>query len=74
MSKSKGQILQIAAAFNALFSIAPHNSMKEELSHASIRAAINFVETCNEQSAIMGGRKNIVTPMTSKYRGIVSQL
>jgi len=31
----------------------------------SVKAAINFVQVCNEHTAIIGGRKSITTALTS---------
>lgn len=63
VSKSKGQILRVAAIFNALFSLDPDHPLQEELSFVAIKAAINFVEMCNEHTAIIGGRKNTLEPI-----------
>ena len=67
ISKSKGQILRLAAVFNALFSLDPNHPMNDNLlSTASFKAAINFVETCNEHTAIIGGRKTVTEPLSRK--------
>ena len=66
LSKSKCQILRLAAVFNALFSLDPSHSLNTELSSMSVKAAINFVQVCNEHTAIIGGRKNITTALTCK--------
>ena len=64
LSKSKGQILQLAAVFNALYSLDPSHLLNTKLSSLSVKAAINFVQVCNEHTAIMGGRKNITTALS----------
>ena len=61
-SKSKGQILKLAAVFNALFSLEPSHPLNDQLSDISVKAAINFIETCNEHTAIIGGRKTLTEP------------
>ena len=66
LSKSKGQILQLAAVFNAPFSLDPSHSLNTKLSSMSVKAAMNFVQVCNEHTAIIGGRKNITTALTFK--------
>ena len=66
LSKSKGQILRLAAVFNALYSLDPSHSLSTELSSSSVKAAINFVQVCNEHTAIMGGQKNITTALSCK--------
>ena len=57
LSKSKGQILRLAACMNALFSLDPLHLLKNELSPMSIDASIDYVEVCNEHTSVMGGRK-----------------
>ena len=66
LSKSKGQILWLAAFFNALFSLDPNHPFSDNvLSTSSVKAAVNFVETCNEHTAKIGGRKTITEPLSS---------
>lgn len=66
LSKSKGQILRVAACLQILFNVEP-NSQEEEMSpeeadkllqisENSIKAAINFVEVCVLHTALMAGR------------------
>lgn len=66
LSKSKGQILRLAAVFNALFSHDPKHPLNDTLSVDSVKAAINFIETCNEHTTIIGGRKTITEPLSCK--------
>ena len=40
-------------------------ALNKQLSIASIEAAINFVEVCNEHTAIIGGRNNTSDPIVS---------
>ena len=61
LSKSKGQILRLTAIFNALFSIDPAHPLSPNLCSASVKAAINFVEVCNEHTATIGGKKNFTS-------------
>ena len=70
LSKSKGQILRVAAVLNALFSMDADHTLMKELSSASIKAAINFVEVCNEHTAIIGGRKNTTEPIVCTCESI----
>ena len=65
LSKSKGQILRLAAIFNALFGIDAGYETKEYLSDKSIEAAINFVDVCIEHATIIGGKKS--TPFCEYY-------
>ena len=69
-SKSKGQILRVAAIFHQLFSISPSSpncSPSSELSAAAIKAAIDFVTLCGEHAALMGGRKGSSTPLSREF-------
>ncbi len=73
LSKSKGQILRVAAAFHILFEAASiedkddHEDNDEdsqsgallEISEVAMLASINFVELCCQQTAFMAGRGNI---------------
>ncbi|MCG8623084.1 MAG: DUF3987 domain-containing protein [Proteobacteria bacterium] len=65
LSKSKGQILRVAAVLNALFSMDCDHPLDKQLSSASVEAAINFVEICNEHTAVIGGRNNTSDPIVS---------
>ena len=67
LSESKGQILRVAAVLNALFSMDCDHPLNEhkQLSTISVKAAINFVEVCNEHTAIIGGRNNTSDPVVS---------
>jgi hypothetical protein len=66
LSKSKGQILRLAACMNALFSLDPLHPLEAELSPMSIDASIDYVEVCNEHTSVMGGRKNTTSPLSRK--------
>ena len=74
LSKSKGQILRVAASFHILFQIQDGDSEpvdKEDIisedavedgdtiSGRAIAAAIGFVDLCCQQTAYMAGRGNI---------------
>ena len=56
----------MAAVFNTLFSMDSEHPLKQELSLSSVKAAINFVEVCNDHTAIIGGRKNTTDPVACK--------
>ena len=62
LSKSKGQVLCMAAAFHVLFWDAASDQQDTTdtnippiISNAAIVAAQNFVETCCQHAAFMGG-------------------
>ena len=66
LSKSKGQILPLAACMNALFSLDPLHPLKAELSPTSIDASIDYVEVCIEHTSVMGGQKNTTSLLSCK--------
>jgi len=62
LSKSKGQILRVAAALHILFTMCVDESHTEdctEISNEAIVAAINFVDVCCQQTAYMAGRNDL---------------
>jgi len=67
LSKSKGQILRVSAAFHILFAIGTSaessdeylSATTDEISEEAIIAAINFVNVCCQHTAFMAGRGGI---------------
>ena len=62
LSKSKGQVLRVSAAFHFLFNINNSNDdmeLSDEISEEAICASINFVALCCQQTAFMAGRGKI---------------
>lgn len=63
LSKSKGQVLRVAASLTALFHIKDPVPLLEEdpkeIKDNVIAAAINVVETCCQQAAYIAGRGDI---------------
>jgi hypothetical protein len=59
LSKSKGQILRVAATFHVFFHWeSPHN-IPNEISDTALKAAIDFVQTCTQHAAYLAGREGI---------------
>ena len=61
LSKSKGQILRVAATLHILFAMYPavgsvDNRIDREITNKAVLAAINLVEVCCQQTAYMAGR------------------
>ena len=61
LSKSKGQILCVAATLHILFAMYPavdsdDNRVDSEITNKAVLAAINLVEVCCQQTAYMAGR------------------
>lgn len=59
LSKSKGQILRIAATLHVLFNWENPKDIPQEISSDALKAAINFVDVCIQHSAYLGGRGDI---------------
>ena len=56
MGKSKAQILRVAVALHAIFSLDSQHALTPELSASAVKAAINLVDVCNEHTRIFAGR------------------
>ncbi len=61
LSKSKGQILRVAATFHVLFTLKDPAELEisSEISEEAIAAAIKFIQLCCQQTAHMAGRGDI---------------
>ena len=77
LSKSKGQVLRVAAALQVLFSL-KEDDTEEQLptagvvliSEDAIKAAIDFVELCCQQTAYMAGRGKISDELAIHMAGM----
>jgi len=58
LSKSLGQILRVAVSMHVLFSV-EEEEICTTVSEKAIKAAINFVEVCCQQTAYLTGRGEI---------------
>ena len=56
LSKSRGQILRVAAVMHTLFYMDTPLAIPDRISEAAIKAAKNFVELCNQHAAFLAGR------------------
>ena len=56
LSKSKGQVLRIAAVMHVLFHMETPSTIPSEISEAAVKAADCFVEYCLQHAAYLGGR------------------
>ena len=56
LSKSKGQILRVAAVLHALFNVDNPGNIPEVLSEDAMIAANNFVSVCLQHAALISGR------------------
>lgn len=59
LSKSKGQILRVAATLHVLFNIETPLDIPSEITTAAIKAAINCVDVCIQHAAYLAGRGGI---------------
>lgn len=56
LSKSKGQVLRVAAVMHVLFHVDTPTNIPGEISEAAVRAADCFVDLCLQHAAYLGGR------------------
>ena len=60
LSKSMGQILRVAVCIHALFTIeSASEPIPTSISTEAVKAAIDFVEVCSQQTAFLAGRGKI---------------
>ena len=59
LSKSKGQILRVAAVLHVLFHRDTPLNIPENVSEEAVKAAVNFVDLCLQHAAYLAGRGDI---------------
>ena len=59
LSKSRGQILRVAATMHVLFHLDTPLAISSTISEEALEAAINFVELSNQHVAFLAGRGDI---------------
>ena len=59
LSKSRGQVLRIAAIQHVLFTLDSDELCGNTVTDAAIKAAINFVQVTCQQAAYIGGQGKI---------------
>jgi len=59
LSKSKGQILRIAATLHVLFNIEQPQDIAPLISDAAIKAAEDLVDVCIQHAAFLAGRGDV---------------
>ena len=59
LSKSRGQILRVAAVLHVLFHLDTPLIIPEAISDQALLAAQNFVELCNQYTTFLAGRREI---------------
>ena len=55
LSKSKGQVLHVAAVMHVLSHMATPDDIPRDISEAAVRAADTFVDYCLQHAAYLGG-------------------
>ena len=70
LSKSKGQILRVAAVFHVLFHLHTPLNIPENISHRSVEAAAAFVDLCLQHAASLAGRGDICDAIQALQPGI----
>ena len=69
LSKSRGQILRVAAVMHALFHLETPLAIPNIISEDAIKAAVNFVELCNQHADFLSGRGGSITTLITLQRG-----
>ena len=69
LSKSKGQVLRVAATFHVLFHRNTPLNIPDVISAEAILAATNFVELCLQHAAFLAGRGDIQEAIQSFRSG-----
>ena len=59
LSKSRGQILRVAATMHALFHWETPGEIPSTISDEALKAAQSFVELCTQHAAFLAGRGSI---------------
>ena len=59
LSKSRGQVLRVAATLHAFFYVETPQQLPADISNEAIVAAVNFVEICNQHVAFLSGMGDI---------------
>jgi hypothetical protein len=69
LSKSKGQILRVAATLHVLFNIHQPGVISEEISNPAIEAAINLIDVCIQHAAYLAGRGDVLVRIEELLKG-----
>lgn len=68
LSKSKGQILRVAAVLHVLFHVDNPHNVPTKIQENAVKAAINFVDLCIQHAAYITGRGRIQDEVESVYQ------
>ena len=70
LSKSKGQILRVAATLHVLFNIQNPQDIPTVISDGAIKAAEDLVDVCIQHAAFLAGRGDVDTLIEEMAKGI----
>ena len=70
LSKSRGQILRVAATFHVLHYINQPLVIPDTISESAIKAAENFVDMCIQHAAYIAGRGNVEEAVSTITMGM----
>ena len=68
LSKSKGQILRVAAVLQVLFHVDNPHNIPAKVGEDAMKAAISFVDLCIQHAAYITGRRRIQDEVESVYQ------
>ena len=68
LSKSKGQILRVAAVLQVLFHVDNPHNIPAKVGEDAMKAAISFVDLCIQHAAYITGRGRIQDEVESVYQ------
>ena len=74
LSKSKGQVLRVAAVMHVLSHMATPSDIPRDISEAAVRAADTFVDYCLQHAAYLGGRGKFKEAVEEIHQGFLHWL
>ena len=69
LSKSKGQILRVAATLHVMFHINTPLTIPDVISNEAVKAAIDLVDVCIQHAAFLAGRGDVNDRVEELARG-----
>ena len=74
LSKSKGQLLRVAAVMHILFHIDSPDGIPERISENAVKAAECFVDLCLQHAAYLGGRGDFQDAVDDVQQGLFTSI
>ena len=69
LSKSKGQLLRVAAVMHVLFNLDNPSSIPQQISEAAVKAADSFVDLCLDHAAYLRGKGKLAEAIEEINKG-----